>query len=205
MVIIKIGVLELQGDFALHHKVFTALGIDSDPVKVPSDLDKVDGLVIPGGESTTISLLMDTFNIREPIIEFGETNPVMGTCAGLILMAKEVYDERVKPLGFLDVTVDRNAYGRQIHSETEKVAYFFNSNNRMELDTTLIRAPKIVEIADSVKVLGKFNDSPVAVISNHHLGLSFHPELDGIHLFHQVLFDHQSEFYYKKLNQIHAA
>lgn len=194
----------MQGDFALHHRVFFGLGIESIPVKVPFDLDKVDGLVIPGGESTTISLLMDTFNLREPIIEFGETNPIMGTCAGLILMVKEIHDERVKPLGILDVVVDRNAYGRQIHSERKKVAYFFNSNNRIELNTTLIRAPKIVEIADSVQVLGELDGSPVAVLSGHHLGLSFHPELDKIDLFHQLLFDPTSDYYYKKLNQVYA-
>ncbi len=195
----------MQGDFALHHRVFLRLGIESIPVKVPSDLDSTDGLVIPGGESTTMSLLIDSFKLRNPLIEFAKENPVLGTCAGLIMMAREVPDKRVNPLGLLDIVVDRNAYGRQIESSIEIVNYRLNSVKEIELSTTLIRAPKIVDIADSVQVLGKLNDSPVAVISNHHLGLSFHPELDGIHLFHQVLFDHQSEFYYKKLNQIHAA
>ena len=87
--VIKVGVLELQGDFALHHKVFSKLGIESIPVKVAKDLDSIDGLVIPGGESTTISLLIDTFHLRQALIEFGNEKPVMGTCAGLILMAKK--------------------------------------------------------------------------------------------------------------------
>ena len=95
-------------------------------MKVSSELERIEGLVIPGGESTTMSLLIDTFKMRDPLIEFGESHPVMGTCAGLILMAKRVPDERVNPLGFLDITVDRNAYGRQIESKTEYVTYHFS-------------------------------------------------------------------------------
>ena len=135
--VIKVGVLELQGDFALHHDVFSRLGIDSIPVKIQSDLDLIDGLVIPGGESTTMSLLINTFGLREPIINFGKDYPVMGTCAGLILMAKEVQDERVQSFGFLDISVDRNAYGRQIKSSTEKVLYHFGPNKIVELKISI--------------------------------------------------------------------
>ena len=85
----------MQGDFALHHRVFSRLNIESVPVKVPLDLESVDGLVIPGGESTTLSLLIDSFDLREPLINFGKDHPVMGTCAGLIMMAKEVPDEQI--------------------------------------------------------------------------------------------------------------
>ena len=87
---IDVGILELQGDYALHHKIFSDLGIRSKGVKLPKDLDKVGGLVIPGGESTTISLLLDTYKLRQPIIDFAKDNPVMGTCAGLIMMAKKM-------------------------------------------------------------------------------------------------------------------
>jgi 5'-phosphate synthase pdxT subunit len=203
--VIKVGVLELQGDFALHHKVFSKLGIESIPVKVAKELDSIDGLVIPGGESTTISLLIDTFHLRQALIEFGNEKPVMGTCAGLILMAKNVHDERINPLGFLNVTVDRNAYGRQIESSTELVKYFFNSPINIELETVLIRAPKISKLGENVHVIGELNGSPVAVISGHHLGLTFHPELNGIDLFHQILFNPNSDHYYKKINQNYAA
>jgi len=188
----------------LHHRVFFRLGIESVPVKVPSDLDSIDGLVIPGGESTTLSLLINSFELREPLINFGKDHPVMGICAGLIMMAKEVPDERVQPFGFLNITVDRNAYGRQIESSTEMVKYHFNSNTEIELATTLIRAPKISEMGDDLQVLGEFNGSPVAVISGHHLGLSFHPELDEIDIFHQILFDPSSKYYTKKSNQVYA-
>ncbi len=203
--VIKVGVLELQGDFALHHDVFSRLGIDSIPVKIQSDLDLIDGLVIPGGESTTMSLLINTFGLREPIINFGKDYPVMGTCAGLILMAKEVQDERVQSFGFLDISVDRNAYGRQIKSSTEKVLYHFGPNKIVELKTTLIRAPKISNVGEGIHVLGEFDGFPVAVLSGHYLGISFHPELNNIDLFHQILFDPNSEYYYKNLKQTYAA
>lgn len=203
--VINIGVLELQGDFDLHHKVFERLGINSSPVKVQRDLESIDGLVIPGGESTTMTLLIDSFNLHDALVDFGKTHPVMGTCAGLIMMAKYVPDERVKPLGFLDVNVDRNAYGRQIESSTEQIHYRFSDDVKMPLATTFIRAPKITKMGNNIHVLGEFEGSPVAILSNHYLGLSFHPELDGIDLFHQILFDPTSDIYFKKLNQTHAA
>ena len=118
--VIKIGVLELQGGFALHHNILTQLNIDSIPVKSEHDLSLVHGLIIPGGESTTISLLVDSHGLREAIIKFSKTNPVLGTCAGLIMMASKVYDPRVKPFGLLDISIDRNAYGRQIKSRVER-------------------------------------------------------------------------------------
>ena len=142
-------------------------------MKGPKDLDSADGLVIPGGESTTISLLIDSFKLRSPLIQFAKENPIMGTCAGLILMAREVPDKRVKPLGLLDIVVDRNAYGRQIQSSTEIINYCFNSFKEIELSTTLIRAPKISKFGENVKVLGELDGSPVAVLSGHFLGLSF--------------------------------
>ena len=121
--VIKIGVLELQGGYALHHNLLKKIGLNSLPVKSVDDLKQSDGLIIPGGESTTLSLLMTKYNLREPIINFAKNNPVLGTCAGLILMSKDVDDERVDPLGLFDLSVSRNAYGRQIHS-SKKVFVF---------------------------------------------------------------------------------
>jgi len=152
-----------------------------------------------------MSLLIETFNLHDALVEFGQSNPVMGTCAGLIMMAKHVPDARVKSLGLLDIHVDRNAYGRQIESSTERVRYYFSESKEMELATTLIRAPKISQMGQNIQILGEFDGSPVAVISGHHLGLSFHPELDGIDIFHQILFDPSSDIYFKKLNQTYAA
>ena len=195
----------MQGDFSLHHDALERIGIDSVPVKTPSDLDQIDGLVIPGGESTTMSLLINTYNMFEPLVQFGMTNPVMGTCAGLILMAEVVNDDRIDPLGLIDIVIERNAYGRQIESSKQKVEFVFSENHKIKLSTTLIRAPRITRISDDIKVLGEYNNSPIAILSGHHLGLSFHPELDKIDIFHQIIFDKQSEFYFKKIEHLDVA
>ena len=110
--VIKIGVLELQGGFALHHLILQKIGVQSVKVKKPLDLDGIDGLVIPGGESTTMSNLIETFKLREGLIDFSSSFPIMGTCAGTILMSNEVIDDvRINPLGLVDFSIERNAYG----------------------------------------------------------------------------------------------
>lgn len=202
---IKVGVLELQGDFALHHRLLKDMGVDSSSVKKSSDLDRVDGIIIPGGESTTMSLLIDNFNMHEALVDFGTVNPVMGTCAGLIIMASNVDDERINPLGLVDITVERNAYGRQIQSVSEPVQFNFSEIDKRILPTTFIRAPKITNISGDFKIIGTYKDSPVAILSGHHLCLTFHPELDQIDIFHRILFDSSSEVYFKKLDQHYAA
>ena len=186
--VIKIGVLELQGNFALHHKVLSKLEIESLSVKYKKDLNKVDGLIIPGGESTTISLLIDSFKLRSHLIEFSKSNPIMGTCAGLILMAKNVPDKRVNPLGLLNINIERNAYGRQIMSRTECINFKFNKKINFDLETTFIRAPKITKIKKEIKILAKYKNSPIAILSDHFLGLTFHPELSDVTLFHKYTF-----------------
>jgi len=203
--VIKVGVLELQGDFALHHRLLKDMGVDSSSVKKSSDLDRVDGIIIPGGESTTMSLLIDNFNMHDALVDFGTVNPVMGTCAGLIIMASNVDDERINPLGLVDLTVERNAYGRQIQSVSESVQFNFSKIDKRILPTTFIRAPKITNISGDFKIIGTYKDSPVAILSGHHLCLTFHPELDQIDIFHRILFDSSSEVYFKKLDQHYAA
>ena len=202
---IKVGVLELQGDFALHHRLLKDMGVDSSSVKKSSDLDRVDGIIIPGGESTTMSLLIDNFNMHDALVDFGTVNPVMGTCAGLIIMASNVDDERINPLGLVDLTVERNAYGRQIQSVSESVQFNFSEIDKRILPTTFIRAHKITNISGDFKIIGTYKDSPVAILSGHHLCLTFHPELDQIDIFHRILFDSSSEVYFKKLDQHYAA
>ena len=201
----NIGVLELQGNYALHHKIFSDLGISSKGIKSAKDLDNVDGLVIPGGESTTISLLLDTFDLRIPIKNFAKENPIMGTCAGLIMMSKSINGEKkVKPLEILDITVDRNAYGRQIMSCKEPFSFRLN-DQKIEMIATLIRAPKIISTNDSVNVLAMIDSSPVVVMQGRHLGLSFHPELDGVTIFHEILFNPSCKFHWSNLNKVNAA
>ena len=185
---IKIGVLELQGNFESHHKILKKLGYDSVGVKSSDDFDCLDGLVLPGGESTTMSLLIDSFNLRNSLLDFSKNKPILGTCAGLILMAKNIENEsKVNPLGILDITIGRNAYGRQIMSKKEKINMEFDSN-LIDFEVTLIRAPKIKEIGNETKVLLALDDSPIAIYDGMHMGLSFHPELNGVTLFHDSLF-----------------
>ena len=201
----NIGVLELQGNYALHHKIFADLGISSKGVKLPKDLDSVDGLVIPGGESTTMSLLLDRFRLRKPILDFAKENPIMGTCAGLIMMAKKIENEsKVKPLEILDVTVSRNAYGRQIMSKKEPISMELN-NESISFNATLIRAPKITGLSDNVRVLTMIKDYPGIVLQGKHLGMCFHPELEGLTIFHEILYNPSSKFYWTNLNKVDAA
>ena len=185
---IKIGVLELQGNFESHHKILKKLGYDSVGVKNSNDLECLDGLVLPGGESTTMSLLIDSFNLRDSLLDFSKNKPILGTCAGLILMAKNIENEsKVNPLGILDITVDRNAYGRQIMSKKEQINMKFDSK-LIDFQVTLIRAPKIKGVSNEIRVLLELDDSPIAVYNGMHMGLSFHPELNGVTLFHDSLF-----------------
>ena len=202
---IEVGVLELQGNYALHHKILSDLGIRSKGVKLPKHLDGVDGLVIPGGESTTMSLLIDTFKLREPIKDFAKNNSIMGTCAGLILMAKQIeYESKVVPLNILDITVNRNAYGRQVMSRKMPINLELN-NQLIPLNTTLIRAPKITDLGKDVMVLAMLKNSPAAVFQGIHLGMSFHPELDGVSIFHELLFNPSSKYFWNNLNKVDAA
>ena len=202
---IKIGVLELQGNFELHHKILKNLGYDSVGVKSSSDLECLEGLVLPGGESTTMSLLIDSFNLRDSLLDFSKNKPILGTCAGLILMAKNIENEsKVNPLGIFDITVDRNAYGRQIMSKKEQINMKLNSK-LVDFEVTLIRAPKIIEIGDETQVLLNLDDSPIAVYNGMHMGLSFHPELNGVTLFHDSLFGGSVNTNFQALGNINAA
>ena len=204
--VIKIGVLELQGDFALHHLILQKIGVQSVKVKKPLHLDGIDGLVIPGGESTTMSNLIETFKLREGLIDFSSSFPIMGTCAGTILMSNKVIDDkRINPLGLVEFSIERNAYGRQIKSGTENIQFNFSHKNTQNLPATFIRAPKIKKLSEGCMVLGTLNDDPVAFISGNKLCLTFHPELDQIDIFHRILFDPMSEVYYKKIGQKHFA
>ena len=141
-------------------------------------------------------MLIEKYHLRDPILEFAKSSPVLGTCAGLIMVSKNINDNRVNPLGLLDVVISRNAYGRQINSSQKKVVFRFNEEN-IELFSTFIRAPKIKYYGENVTIIGKLQDYPVAVLSRNLLGLSFHPEIDGIDIFHRMMFDKSSRFYYK--------
>ena len=202
---IKVGILELQGDFGLHHKILQELGYDSYSVKESADLESLDGLIIPGGESTTMSLLIDSFNLRKSILDFSKENPILGTCAGLILMARAIENEsKVNPLGILDIEVSRNAYGRQIMSRKENITIESDSK-AFDMEVTLIRAPKILKINKNIKVIAEIDNSPAAVFDGRHMGLSFHPELNGVTFFHEMLFSSSNTLNFKNSESINAA
>ena len=131
--------------------------------------------------------LMDRAGFYKAITTFANTNPVLGTCAGLIMMSNKAKDRRIKTLGLLDVDVERNASGRQIHSLCESLKVNINGKPQ-PIDATFIRAPIIIRYGPDINVLATFNGFPCAVQSGLHLGLSFHPELNGITIFHEFVF-----------------
>lgn len=181
----KIGILSIQGNYARHQQVFDALGVPSIFVRYPDQLNGIDGLVIPGGESTTMTILLRRSRMAEAIRKFSLTRPVFGTCAGLILMSSGVDDSRVEPLNLLPITVTRNSYGRQIFSFTDEIKFTLNGQSEA-VQGTFIRAPKIESMGAGIEVLARYQDEPVAVRGGLHIGLAFHPEQDGIVLFHSL-------------------
>ncbi|MEA1880931.1 MAG: pyridoxal 5'-phosphate synthase glutaminase subunit PdxT [Candidatus Marinimicrobia bacterium] len=185
-----IGVLALQGDYEKHIQILDMLKIQSVQIRYPSELELIEGLVIPGGESTTITDLMNRIGFHDPLGKFAKKKPIFGTCAGLIMMSSSVPDSRVEPLGVLDVEVDRNAYGRQVHSFTDQLPVRLDGKT-VNVPATFIRAPKITQIGSGVEVISEYKGEPVAVKQGRHIGLSFHPELDGITLFHDFVFNQQ--------------
>ena len=184
----KIGILALQGNFQKHKLLLDQLGIESIYLRYASDLDDVNGLIIPGGESTTMTKLLDYSGLFKPIISFAEKNPVLGTCAGLIMMANNANDDRVNTFNLLNIDVERNALGKQINSSIETLEVNYN-NFQKNINVTFIRAPKIIRYGNEVSILAYHKDSPCAVKSGKHIGLSFHPELNGISIFHEIAFN----------------
>lgn len=173
----KIGVLALQGDFALHAKALARMGVEAAEVRKPAELEAVDGLVIPGGESTTLLKLMDAWEFVPALEKFHtEARPIFGTCAGLIMLAREVLNPRQFSLGFIDVTVERNAYGRQKESfETEGEATVEGAARPMRM--VFIRAPRIRRVGPPVTPLAAHQGECVLAREGSVLVATFHPEL----------------------------
>ncbi len=177
-----VGVLALQGDFEKHRQALAALGRESREVRRPAELDGVSCLVIPGGESTTLTRLVDRGGLRAPLTAFAQKHPVMGTCAGLIMLATDTADEKqtdygVAPLGLMDCSVQRNGYGRQIDSFTAPVDISLLAEGEATFAAVFIRAPRIVAVGPDAEVIVRHGGEPVAVRQGHLLGLTFHPEL----------------------------
>ena len=169
-----IGVLGLQGDFREHLRVLERLGVSAKDVRKPGDLEGLDGLILPGGESTTIARLLKESGLWDELRERGQSGlPLYGTCAGLILLAKEILEDRPKGLGLLDITVDRNAYGRQVDSFEADIEI----RGIGPFHAVFIRAPKVIRWGPDVDVLAEYDDSPVLLRQGRILASSFHPEL----------------------------
>jgi len=182
---LNVGVLALQGAFAKHAEMLIRLGVNVVEVRKPSDLSLCDALIIPGGESTTISKQIHFINFADPFCRFAEVKPVFGTCAGLILMSHKIEGDAMQPFNLLDVVVERNAFGRQVESFETKVDYNTEKGTNISIPAVFIRAPRIKGVGKDVKILATLNDEPVLVQQGFHLGSTFHPELTSdptIHL-----------------------
>ncbi|MCW2669352.1 MAG: glutamine amidotransferase [Frankiales bacterium] len=174
----RVGVLALQGDVREHVRALEGAGASAVPVKRVSDLDDLDGIVLPGGESTTMGKLLTLFDLLEPLqARISGGLPTYGTCAGMILLASEVLDGRSdqRLIGGLDITVRRNAFGSQVHSFEQDLTV----EGVGEVHGVFIRAPWVERAGSSVDVLASVGEHPVAVRQGHLLATSFHPELTG--------------------------
>lgn len=174
----RVGVLALQGDFEAHERAVERAGADAIPVRTAAELDTVDGLVIPGGESTTMVKLLRETGLWEPLRTFGDQKPIFGTCAGAILLAREVSRPEQESLNLVDIGVERNAYGRQLNSRIVPLTPEPDSAlDGGDVEAVFIRAPIIRRLGPEVKVLARYQGDPVLVESGRHLIATFHPEL----------------------------
>ncbi|WP_338057495.1 pyridoxal 5'-phosphate synthase glutaminase subunit PdxT [Shimazuella soli] len=171
----KVGVLALQGAVREHIQILDKLGVEAVAVKRKEQLVDVDGLIIPGGESTTIGKLLRQYDLQAPILEFhAKGKPIFGTCAGLIIIAKHITENNEPHLPLLNVTVQRNAFGRQVDSFEADLPI---KDVAEDFQAVFIRAPLITEVGADVEVLSTVKDQVVAVKQENLLGISFHPEL----------------------------
>lgn len=176
---VKIGVLGLQGAVREHVRAVEASGAEAFVIKWPEELKEMDGLIIPGGESTTMRKLIDKYNFMPELKQFAaDSKPMFGTCAGLILLAKHVVGYQEPHIGVMDVTVERNSFGRQRESFESDLDI---NGVAEEFSAVFIRAPHIVEAGENVEVLAKHNGRIVAAREGQFLGCSFHPELTDDH------------------------
>src|ERR1700730_5950452 len=187
----KIGVLALQGDFDAHRKRLAELGAEVVLVKKPEQLDEIDGLVIPGGESGTFLKLLGRAGF-EKLKQFVRVKPTFGTCAGAILLAKEVENPKQSGLGALDIGIRRNAYGRQIDSSIRE-GKFLLGILAAPLKMVFIRAPKIERVGPGVEVIATEGNDPVAVRQGSVMASTFHPELSEDTRVHQAFLDLASD------------
>jgi 5'-phosphate synthase pdxT subunit len=186
----KVGVLALQGDVREHIESLLTCDVEAIAVRRASEIESIDALVLPGGESTTIAQLAEVFGIFELIKnKISNGMPVYGSCAGMILLADQILDakEGQKSFGGLDITVRRNAFGRQVDSFESDIA--FNDGSDQLIRAVFIRAPWVEKVSESVQVLASIDSHPVAVRSKTALATSFHPEITGDNRIHRYFIE----------------
>jgi 5'-phosphate synthase pdxT subunit len=178
-----VGVLALQGDFERHLLVLNSIGVKGKLVRHAEDFRELDGLIIPGGESTTISDLLVRLDLRQPFTDFVGRKPVWGTCAGMILLGRTVTDRSIEPYDAIDISVERNGYGRQLFSTVRQTSFTVNGSPQT-MRLVYIRAPRVVRVGDGVITLLMDRDDPVLLRQRNVLVSSFHPELSGSSFLH---------------------
>jgi pyridoxal 5'-phosphate synthase pdxT subunit len=189
----RIGVLALQGDFREHLQTLDAIGVEGVPVRLPGDLDGLSGLILPGGESTTMRRLIDRWNLRGPILDLADRGaPLFGTCAGMIVLAREITGGEAPILPLLDVTVQRNAFGRQLDSFEADLPVPVLGDRPVH--GVFIRAPIVDRTGPGVDILARLDDGRVVAVRERNLiATAFHPELAGETRFHRLLATMASE------------
>ncbi len=188
----KVGILSLQGDFEAHGAAIQRAGAEPVFVREPEQFGEIDGLIIPGGESTTMLKLLRYEGLLESLAEFGAHKPVFGTCAGAILMAHEVSSPEQESLNFMDIGVERNAYGRQIDSrvaELDPENEFLERTSPGKLEAVFIRAPIIRRLGSQARVLARYRGDPVLVEQGRHIAATFHPELTADPRVHELFLE----------------
>lgn len=180
----RVGVLALQGDYEAHAAALRRVGAEPREVRRADELDGLDGLVIPGGESTSMLRLMEYYGLMEPLRRFGAERPVFGTCAGAILLASEVLNPPQPSLALVDMAIERNAYGRQLDSRVVRIREHGLGGG--ELEAVFIRAPIIRRVGGGGRVLATYLGDPVLVDFGRHLVATFHPELTADERIHRM-------------------
>ena len=186
-----VGILALQGNFIQHKKFVDKIGVQNILVRHPNEIDQCDSLIIPGGESTTISKQIDNNQFRKKLIEFALAKPILGTCAGMIMLSTTFPAENMIPLNLMDFQVERNAWGKQVNSFSADIK--LNFDEKRAFHAVFIRAPKISKIGNEVHVLSTYQDEPVLITNGKHLVSSFHPEIGRDYRIHEYFINNIDE------------
>ena len=187
----SIGIIALQGNFIQHKKFVDKIGVQNILVRHPNEIDQCDSLIIPGGESTSISKQIDNNQFRKKLIKFALAKPILGTCAGMIMLSTSMPRTNLSPLNIMDFHIERNAWGRQVNSFSANIYLNFDENRPFH--AIFIRAPKISNIGKDVHVLAAFDGEPVLLSNGMHIVSSFHPEIGEDYRIHEYFINKVDE------------